>query len=142
MMEKDYSFSRYLLETNLLALLEKNRQNQMAFEYLMAWYLLTCQLDKFVQNLDRLDDFDYSEIPRYYEEAILIYEVHTGKKVNMRGRKVSRRSYLRARDFSNICNRFLGRNKEVTMQTMRAAAKDFADSYLFYYTFWPLRITK
>ena len=60
-------------ENIFLDLLDKNRQNRMAFEYLMGFYLLTGQFDKFAGNLDRLDDFDYARIPRVYEEAILFY---------------------------------------------------------------------
>ena len=46
------------LETMLLQLLKRNPQNRMAFEYLMAHYLLTRQLDKLATQLHRLDDFD------------------------------------------------------------------------------------
>jgi len=139
MMETDYGATDYIPEKILLALLEKNRQNHMAFEYLMAWYLLTRQLDKFIENLDRLDDFDYSRIPRHYEEAILIYEVLTGSKVNLKGRHISHKTYQRARDFSNISNKFRGSN-EVT--AMRATARYFGDTYFFYYNFGHLTIAK
>ena len=111
----------------------------MAFEYLMAWYLLTGQLDKFIENLDRLDDFDYSEIPRHYEEAILIYEVLTDSKVDLKGRQICNKTYQRARDFSSISNKFRGRN-EVT--AMRATAPYFGDTYFFYYNFGRLTIAR
>ncbi|MCK4375436.1 MAG: hypothetical protein KAX19_08910, partial [Candidatus Brocadiae bacterium] len=57
----------------LIQSLEGNRRNRMAFEYLMAYFMLTGRLDGFVDNLHRLDDFDYAGIPRHYEEAILVY---------------------------------------------------------------------
>jgi len=142
MLEKDYGFTFYVPEKILLELLEKNRQNQMAFEYLMAWYLLTGQLDRLVQNLDRLNDFDYSGIPRHYEEAILIYEVLTGKKVDLQGRQISQNTYERARGFSNICERFRGKNNNAATQAMRAVAKDYGDTYFFYYNFGSLGIAK
>jgi len=104
----------------------------MAFEYLMAWYMLTKQLDKFAQNLDRLDDFDYPDIPRHYQEAILIYEVFTNKKIDLKGRQISNRTLQRARIFGNIVNRFSSSNR---MQAARATAGDFGDTYFFYFNF-------
>jgi len=139
MMETDYGFTNYIPERILLALLEKNRKNHMAFEYLMAWYLLTGQLDKFVQNLDRLDDFDYAQIPRNYEEAILIYEVLTGSKVDLKGRQITQSTYQRARDFSDISNRLRGSNE---VQAMHATAPYFGDTYFFYYNFGHLTIAR
>ena len=128
MMEAEYGFTTYVPEKILLELLQKNRQNRMAFEYLMAWYMLTKQLNKFVQNLDRLDDFDYPDIPRHYQEAILIYEAFTGKKVDLKEQQISNRTLRRARIFGNIVNRFSSRNR---MQ----AAGDFGDTYFFYFNF-------
>jgi hypothetical protein len=139
MMESDYGFASYSPEKILLLLLEKNRKNQMAFEYLMAWYLLTRQLEKFAQNLGRLDDFEYSGIPRHYEEAILIYEVLRGSKVDLGGRRISPQTYQRARGFSGISDR-LGGSGQLTV--MRATIRDYGDSYFFYYNFGELGIAK
>ena len=142
MLKEDYGFTRYDPEKILLALLEKNRKNNMAFEYLMAWYLLTGQLDKFVHNLNRLDDFNYKAIPRHYEEAILIYEVLTGSKVNLKGRNISQRTQQRARGFSDICLRFPADSKGTNIQAMLATARDYGDTYFFYYNFGSLLIIK
>ncbi len=139
MMETDYGFTNYVPERILLALLQKNRYNRMAFEYLMAWYLLTGQLDKLVQNLDRLDDFNYEGIPIHYEEAILIYEVLTGTKVDLKGRQISQRTHQRSRGFSSISNRFRSSNE---MAAMLATAPYFGDTYFFYYNFGHLTIAR
>jgi hypothetical protein len=78
-----YANFSYDEEHWLKELLRCNKNNKMAFEYLMAHYLLNRQLDKFVENLPRLDDFGYKNIPRHYQEAILIYEAATNKEVNL-----------------------------------------------------------
>jgi hypothetical protein len=132
MVEKDYALRKYSPEIFLQELLDKNSQNRMAFEYLMAWYMLNGQLDSFVQNLDRLDDFDYSEIPQLYEEAILVYRLTTRKNVDLKGRQISSKTYQRAHHFTDIVRRFSKDNKK---GAMLATAKDFADSYFFYYNF-------
>jgi hypothetical protein len=92
---QDYGFSPMPFEHILLDLLKKNARNRMAFEYLMSSYLLTGQLDKFVQNIHRLDDFDYVQIPPLYEQALLLY-MHTEKKpVDLHGRQISQLSRQR-----------------------------------------------
>jgi hypothetical protein len=115
----------------LLNLLERNRHNKMAFEYLMADYLLTNQLEKFVQNLWRLDDFDYQKVPRHYEEAILIYSKLTRKEVDLHGRKISTETAERGRKFFGTLNYFTLDKKAA----YNALAKDFGNSYFFYNVF-------
>ena len=75
-------------ESIFFDLLARNKHNRMAFEYLMAFYLLTNQFDKFMVNIERLDDFDYKGIPRVYEEAILLYSNLTKKQVEVPGRTI------------------------------------------------------
>ena len=128
MLEKDYGFSAIDIEDILSQLLEKNKQNRMAFEYLMAWYMLAGQLDKFVQNLDRLDDFDYTQFPRLYEEAMLVHVNRTRKRLDLHGRRFSSESRQRMDAFSQIFDRY-DKNKQAAFYEL---AKDYGDSYLFY----------
>jgi len=137
-MEKDYDFTALNIETMLLHLLEKNRKNRMAFEYLMSWYLLTDQLEKFVQNLDRLDDFGFSRFPRLYEEAMLVYVNTARKPVNLRGRRLSTESRQRFESFNQVLNDFR-QNREAAFNKL---AQDYMDSYFFYYVYGRLRAGK
>jgi hypothetical protein len=118
-------------DKSLLALLNTNRKNRMAFEYLMALHLLTGQLDKFVQNIGRLDDFDYPEIPRAYEEAILLYTSIRERPVDLHGRQISAESQQRLEKF-NLTLLLCGGNKQAAF---RELAGSYGDSYLFYYTY-------
>jgi hypothetical protein len=138
-MENDYGFIDYNPERILLDLLDKNKHNRMAFEYLMAWYLLTSQLDTFVQNLHRLDDFDYPQIPALYEQAILIYEVLSGTKVDLKDRQISPQTYDLARRFSDISTRVDAGDR---LMLVRLTLRDFGDSYFFYFNFGDLGIAK
>ena len=83
--DRDSTAAFFDQETMLRALLESNRHNRMAFEYLMAWYLLHRQLGGVVKWVERLGDFDYSEVPRLYQEALLIYAYGTGKPLQLPG---------------------------------------------------------
>jgi hypothetical protein len=137
-LEKDCSFIAYKLEGTasdfeplLLDLLDKDRQNRAAFEYLMAYYLLTKQLDKFTQNVGRLNDFDYPRIPRHYEEAILIAQNLTDRKLDLKGRAVSRESQQRFNDCLEILRRHHG-DKQPAFDDL---VREQRDSYVFYYLY-------
>jgi hypothetical protein len=116
-------------ENMLLDLLDKNRRNRMAFEYLMAFYLLTGQFDKFAGNLNRLDDFDYGRIPRVYEEAILFYNFVRKTRIELRGREISPESRERFIGFRNI---YIGRYGTNDKAALKELSRDYGDSYLFY----------
>jgi hypothetical protein len=131
-MEKDYGFtSLNNIEAALLHLLKKNRQNRMAFEYLMSWYMLNGRLDKFIHNLNRLDDFNVSQFPRLYEEAILVYVFSVRKPVNLHGRQLSTESRQRFEGFNQVLN-YYGKNKQAAYNKL---AQDYWNSYFFYYVY-------
>ena len=132
MMENNYGYTSIDGEKILLDLLAKNKQNRMAFEYLMSSFLLTIQLDKLVQNLYRLDDFDYPQIPRLYEEAILIYEYLGRKTVDLRGRRISLQSRQRFDSFNQI---YLGRYRQNKQAAFNELAENYGDTYFFYYLY-------
>ena len=87
-------------ERDYLELLETNGHNRMAFEYLMAFYLLTRRLDEFAANLPRLRDFDYPDLPRHYQEAILLYEMDTTKRADRCGYEIDDDVLQEFADFS------------------------------------------
>ena len=115
-------------ENMLLDLLNSNKHNRMAFEYLMGFYLLMGRLDEFVGNLYRLNDFDYARIPRAYEEAILFYNYRTKKNIEVPGREISAESRERFANFLKVYHRY-GTNKAMAFNEL---ARDYGDSYTFY----------
>jgi hypothetical protein len=131
MIEEDYGFSSVVNEQMLLALLDRNPQNRMAFEYLMAWYLLTGQLERLVQNLDRLNDFDYSEIPPHYGEAILLYSSIMKKAVDLKGHTLSPQSRQRFEGVNQTLYLY-GGNRQAASNEL---AGNYGDSYIFYYLY-------
>jgi len=119
-------------EQNLLALLNRNSHNRMAFEYLMAFYLETGRLDKFISNLHRLNDFNYKKIPRAYEEAILLYQSLKKKPVDLNGRIISSESRMRFDDFSRV---YLGKYAGKKKPAFNEMTKRFGNTYFFYYIY-------
>ncbi|MHC4740211.1 MAG: DUF6057 family protein [Planctomycetota bacterium] len=94
MLKRDYHFTLLDEDEILEDLLENNRGNRMAFEYLMSRYLLTGGLEEFGENLKRLGDFNYQRMPRLYEEAIL-YMVERGQTVELVGWEMSEETHRR-----------------------------------------------
>ncbi len=128
MVNKDRSFDA--LNINIITdPLERNKQNQMAFEYLMAHYLLTVQLDEFVRNLGRLNDFGYQQIPRAYEEAILLYMASRNKTVDLGKRQISAETRQRFEVFRQI---YFGMYRANKQAAFRDLARQFGETYMFY----------
>lgn len=103
--------------------------NKMAFEYYMAHCLLSGNLNLFIEHLHRLNDFNYTKIPRHFEEAILIYIQLTGRKdINLPGRSISRETVRKFVDFNQI----LARHDKNINNAYIELERKHRDTYWFY----------
>lgn len=116
-------------ETLLVQLLRSNPRNQMAFEYLMAHYLLTRDPGQLVKHLGRLDDFGYPAIPRHLEEALLLHQQLKGASVDLHGRQVRPETVARFQLFSAA----LKRRAYESQAGRQALARDFGDTFWYHY---------
>jgi hypothetical protein len=116
-------------EDLLLHLLHHHAQNRMAFEYLMAHYLLARQLDKFAGELKRLEDFKYDGIPRHYEEAILLCQKLQGRTIDVGGRQIRPETRARFEEFAAGVKR--GRYEGAAGR--QALAREFGNTYWGYF---------
>lgn len=131
MVKQDFA-GKLDLETMLGQLLKRNPRNRMAFEYLMAYYLLTQQLDKMVANVHRFEDFGETQLPRCCEEAILIYQdAPASKGVDLKGRQISPETRRRSAAFVEAARRF----QSDPSAAFAALYREFGDSYFFFYVF-------
>jgi hypothetical protein len=131
MVERD-STEKLGLETMLGQLLDRNPRNRMAMEYLMAYYLLTRQIDKVAANLHLFDDFGQAGLPRHCEEAILIYLDTPGSQAADLGKRLIRpETRRRGVEFVQAASRFRGN----PAAAFAALYPDFGDSYFFFYLF-------
>jgi hypothetical protein len=120
------------VDETLAALVKHNPHNRMAFEYLMACYLLTGQVDKVAANMGRLRDLGYPRIPTLYEEAILIYYGSHEREVDLAKYNISRETLQRYEAFVQTANTMQPQNKDAVLNRL---VHDFGTSYFFYYTF-------
>ncbi|MHC4353852.1 MAG: DUF6057 family protein [Planctomycetota bacterium] len=132
-LDKDCPIYALSKERTLLWLLEKNPQNRMAFEYLMAWYMLKRHLDEFVQKIELMRDLGYAELPPHYEEAALIYIYEKRKPLNLSGYRASPQKRRQIEDFTRILNSH-GGNKQAAFKEL---SKKFRNTYFFYYMYEP-----
>ena len=121
-------------ETILLDLLKSNPLNKMAYEYLMAYYLQTGNMEKIAEHIYRAADLGYTVLPRHWGEALCFYLVNDSTRTDR-----LRDLPLRPETFTEL-NRFLeaynrGFNKPARMsETAHLLEKEFGTTY-FYYLF-------
>jgi tetratricopeptide (TPR) repeat protein len=114
-------------------LLEKNPKNKMAYEYMMAFYLLTGQTDKVVENLDRLRQLGYQKIPPLYEQALAIYLLVGKKKPDSLPFEPDPLALQQAKLFAEIFRRMNGpRNPQAAAN---ALFPQFGNTYMYYCSF-------
>ena len=120
------------VEQILTELLACNPTNKMAFEYLMACYLLTGQVDKIAARMEQIREFDYDGIPTLYEEALLIYFGSQGRKIDLSKSNIKRETFDRYVRFIQLRNSMRPTNRQ---DVLRRLISEFGSSYFFYSTF-------
>lgn len=116
-------------EEMLEALVARNERNHMAFEYLLAHYLLTGQLGDFVARVGGLRDFDYDAIPLHYGEAVILHYSRTGQWPDLDELPMSSATLERGDRFMALV-RLHGDGTEALVH---ALAREMANSYFYYY---------
>jgi hypothetical protein len=120
------------IDQMLIGLLVRNPNNKMAFEYLMACYLLTGRIDKITAIMERYPALSYEAIPILYEEAILIYYGSQGQKVDLNKFNIKRETIQRYIRFVQLRNAMRPDNRQ---DVLRQLIIEFGNSYFFYFTF-------
>ena len=120
------------IEEMLTGLIRQNPGNRMAFEYLMAFYLLAGELDKITANVGRLGRLGYQEIPTLYEQAILIYQGMHGRRPDLGTFKIKPETIEQYNRFVRINHSMLPQNRQ---SVLRQLVREFGASYFFYYRF-------
>ena len=113
----------------LQVLLEENPRNRMAFELLMALHLCNARVDGAAANLRRLPDFEYREIPRHYQEAMVVYSYVFGREARIAGYRLDPEIIERGREFTAI----IATSRSPDEVASRALAAGFGDSYFLYF---------
>ena len=119
------------LDEELLMLLGTNRQNRMAFEYLMTYYLMTKNLRGFAKNISRVNDFLGFEIPSLWDEALLLAGRELGEPVKVPGHEIGREAMNRVERVTQSVRRS---GSELGLAARELAA-NYGDTYSYYWYF-------
>jgi hypothetical protein len=104
---------------------QQNPNNRMAFDYMMAYYLLTCQSEKVVEHVSALRDLGFDRIPTHYAEAALMHWQATGQQPDLDGWQIDRETAAR---FESLLH--LMRDPE---RDARSAARAASGTYYEYF---------
>lgn len=76
--KKDFFIQLNDPQNNISLLLNANPDNRKAFEYEIAWYLLSKNVEAMIQQISQMEKLGYDHLPRHVEEAVLVYFNSTG----------------------------------------------------------------
>ena len=120
------------LDLMLLHLLNHDPSNRMAYDYLMAHYLLTKRLDGVAMHAPGLAQMGYDRVPAAVEDALVLHSMLTGRPMAAGRLTVSAEAQRRAWSFQSALDRHGG--------DQQAAWRDMPDelrtTYLFYFQFY------
>ena len=129
----DYPFEA-TTEDILLQCLRQNQTNRAAFEYLMAYYLLTLNPDSFVHYFRAARNFNYPEIPTHYEEALVLAQRLKGAPLaipDINGKQPRAETIQR---FERFNEQVALRGNDLQRAKIELAA-EFGSTYWYYFTF-------
>jgi hypothetical protein len=112
-------------------LIERDPGNRMAFEYMMAEYLLTRNLDLIFLNMHRFASYKYPEIPKLCQEALIIRAADKGDAGFPPGFSPGYAALDRFKRFSEILGHSHGNLHDARSELSRT----FRDSYFFYFLY-------
>jgi hypothetical protein len=124
-------------ERDLEFIVRQDPANKMAFEYLIAHYLLMGLPDRLADRAGQLKILRYNRIPRHFQEALILHQVlRKMKPVPPDGFSFSRETVLRFRDFQQSLKGYQNSGRPDRSELKRS----FGDTYWYYYLFGnPLR---
>lgn len=121
---------KYDYEGVFKRLLAENKNNRMAFEYLMSYYLLMGQTERILENIGQLDRFGYTDIPHTYQEAVLINIFKTANtNPDLQGKKIDPKIAQRYYYFNDVYREY---NYD-KIATYNALKEQYGGSYFLYY---------
>ena len=129
--KSDYAVGGIAIESMLKRLLQDTPDHRLAFEYLMANYLLKHQRAELLRCLPLLGSLGYRELPRHCAEAVLVHALETRSPADARGWMISSDVQNQFREISLVVRNARGDNQAA----YDALAPQYGDTYTFYSMF-------
>jgi len=135
MIKNDFFFNVEIMEGALNLLLKENPKNNMAYQYLMAFYLINKDLGHFMKLVPMMNDLGYTRIPVGYQEAIMYVIGLTSE--NPMGEvpyKISNDTKLRMQAYASIYT-----SRKDAQEVLR---KSYSGTYWYYLHYKKIEIKK
>jgi hypothetical protein len=100
----------------------------MAFEYLLALYMLRGEMWNVVEVAGRIEEYDYEKIPVAFEEAILLNNKYNKKEILLKKLEIRTETRRRFDEFIAVTIRY----RTINAAQGELAAK-FRNTYMYYY---------
>ena len=97
----------------------------------MASLLLSKDIFTFADNIHRIKDFGYKNIPVHFEEALLWYMGYSKKYLIPDGYSIRETTLQRFKEYFNAYNRYPGNSDQLA----QALIKTYGQTFWFYYHF-------
>jgi hypothetical protein len=127
----DHAVGGVSFEPLLKRLLQDHPDHRLAFEYLMAHFLLTHQRAELVRCLPLLGPLGYTRLPRHWAEAVLVHSLETKTTPDARGWTIEPDVQNEFREITAIVRGAQGNNQAV----FDALSPKYGDTYTFYSLF-------
>lgn len=123
---------------NLKLLLETNKNNRMAYDYLLTLYILDSHLNEFIEYLQDYPYYKIKTLPESWAEALAIYILKT-KAIPpfVNPETISKSCMQQFMTFNNIMKQFQN-NKDAAKVTLK---KDFEGTYWYYILYLSPKVT-
>lgn len=118
-------------QDNLSLLLDSNPNNRKAFEYKMAWLLLTKNVEAVVNNIKKMKEMGYTRIPLHIEEAVLSYYNSTKMVADLGGLIISFETQAR---FDQYVAAYIAARQNPATSKERMQQR-FGNTFWFYFHF-------
>jgi hypothetical protein len=114
-------------DKDLIRLLKENENNKMAFEYLMAYYLLDCRFEDLMEHLDKFKKLGYKKYPRHIEEALLLIRAVSPSESAKFDYSINEQTIERFKQFHSIRSKL--KNEAEAKEVLRIG---FFNTYWYY----------
>ena len=129
---QDFSIQIKNPQSNVLLMLQANPENEKAFEYKMAWYLLEKNPGAVVKEIPKFKELGYKQIPKHIEEAALVFGAVSGQIVmDYDGLTISKEAQKRFSQYERTMAIFQS-NMKAGLSIMK---KSFSNTLWFYLDF-------
>lgn len=118
-------------QNNIPLLLKSKPNNKKAFEYQMAWFLLTKDVTAIIDNIGQMKNMQYRRIPRHMEEAILAYYNSTGKMPDLLGLMIDKKTVENFKQYVSTFKTY----RDTPPLLQQKLKERFGNTFWFYFHF-------